>query len=69
MARLECCHETETAIFDSTNLSNLPIMDFQTWPSLVLTEGHTYTEVLYRRDPNANDVLVETGYEKCWSRR
>ena len=33
-----------------------------------------YTEVLYRRNPNVNDIFVETRYEdepeaECWSRR
>ena len=29
MARLKCCHETETAIYAAR--TNLPIFDFQTW--------------------------------------
>ena len=29
MARLECCRETETAIFAAH--INLPVLDFQTW--------------------------------------
>ena len=29
MARRECCHETETAIFAAR--INLPVLDFLTW--------------------------------------
>ena len=28
-AHIECCHETETAIFAAR--TNLPVLDFQTW--------------------------------------
>ena len=29
MTRLECCRETETAVFGAR--TNLPVSDFQTW--------------------------------------
>ena len=46
MARLECCHETETAIFAAR--TNLPVSYFQTWQVWRMPILHQYHTVIER---------------------